>query len=107
MEELTWQNDLCLPIPDNISDWTKRENISLLLKELELTGKYSQIAFHYEIGIKNSSVSTILQIVDDSPFRGSRRNNIMNSNFNYIGITSKEYEGQICSFYTFAAKAGE
>jgi hypothetical protein len=105
MEELTWQDDLCLPIPNNMNEWTKRENISVLLKELEFTGKYSQIAFHYEIGIKNSIVSTILQVVDDSPFRGSRRNNIMNSNFNYIGITSKEHEGQICSFFTFASKA--
>ena len=101
MNLLKWSDDLCLPIPDNFEDITKRETISNLLSDIEDLGKFSNIGFYYDIGIKNPIISTVLQIVDDSPFRGNRRNNIMNSTFTHIGITSKIINGNICSYFTF------
>jgi hypothetical protein len=101
MNLLKWSDDLCLPISDNFEDITKRETISNLLSKIEDLGKFSNIGFYYDIGIKNPIISTVLQIVDDSPFRGNRRNNIMNSTFTHIGITSKIINGNICSYFTF------
>lgn len=103
MLDLQWRSDLIIEIPDKISEWTKRENITKILSEVEKTGKYKQIGFHYDFGIKNALLSVILQIVDDSPFRGNRRTNIMNSSYEYIGISCKEINGNICYYFVFAS----
>ena len=103
MNELEFREDLCLEIPNSLEEVTKRENVSQLLFNLEKIGKYKNIAFHYDIGIKNPSLSIVLQIVDDSPFRGNRRNNILNSDYSYIGISSKLVNGYLCSYFTFAS----
>ena len=103
MNELKWSDDLCLQISDKFEDITKRETISNLLSEIEELGKFHKIGFYYDIGIKNPIISTVLQIVDDSPFRGNRRNDILNSTFTHIGITSKIVDGNICSYFTFGS----
>lgn len=105
MQEMNLVDELCLEIPDDVSQWTKREHISSLLRKLEYTGKYGHIAFHYDIGVLNPTVAVVLQLVDDSPFRGNRRANILNSNYNYIGISTKIIGNLICSYYTFTSKA--
>ncbi len=49
---------------------------------LELRG------FHYDISPCDPEISLLLQLVDDNDSRGQRRNNLLNKDFKYIGITS-------------------
>ena len=63
--------------------------------------KYSKIAFHYDLGVKNDVLSVILQLVDDSPFRGNRRNNILTSDYDCVGISVKIVNDIICTYYVF------
>lgn len=102
LTELSFKDDLCLNISDNIKEWTKRENISSQLNNIEKLNKYGKIAFHYDIGVKNDTLSIILQLVDDSPFRGNRRNNILNSEYDSIGISVKMINDIVCTYYVFA-----
>lgn len=101
LHEFLFREDLCLNISDNIKEWTKREIISSQLNGIEKLNKYSKIAFHYDLGVKNDVLSVILQLVDDSPFRGNRRNNILTSDYDCVGISVKIVNDIICTYYVF------
>ena len=47
-------------------------------------------------------LSAVLQIVDDTPFKGQRRSNIQNNQFKYIGISHRKVEDEYCFYFVFA-----
>jgi len=46
-----------------------------------------QFNFHYDYGSSNPEISCLLQVVDDNTSNFYRRNNILNPEFNYVGIS--------------------
>lgn len=105
LKPLEFREDLCIQVPNSREEWTRREIITKLLNELQYKKKhvYKTLGFHFTIGIKNCLISSILQIVDDSPFRGSRRDNILSNSFKYVGISYRSIEGVNCHYFTFAS----
>lgn len=102
MGTLEFQNELCMDIPDKISLIGNREQVSNHLNKVSQSGKYLEPTFHYDVGIKNSIISAVLQFVDDSPFKKLRSKNILNSSKRYVGITAKEINGLVCVYLVFA-----
>lgn len=106
MHELLFDENLCLDIPDELSLIGNRDLISSGIQVIESKfSNYINFNFHYDIGINSALVSLVSQIVDDSPFKGIRSKNILNSNNVFVGITSKVVEGELCSYYLFAEES--
>ncbi len=49
--------------------------------------KVKYMSFHYDYGSSNPEISGVIQVVDDNNSNFFRRNNILNPNFNYVGIS--------------------
>jgi hypothetical protein len=64
--------------------------------------KYSECAFNMDLGVSDPETSLLLQVVDDSPFKGKRRDNILNPNFKYVGISFLKQKTKFCCYITFA-----
>lgn len=101
---LEFSHDLCISLPDILSKIGIRETISLSIEEILRKNIYKDISFHYDIGINSPIISTILQIVDDSQFKGVRFSNLIKSNKTHIGITSSLVEGYRCVYIVIAEK---
>lgn len=101
---LEFSHDLCISLPDMLSKIGVRETISFSIEEILSKNIYKDISFHYDIGINNPIVSIILQIVDDSQFKGVRFSNLIKSNKTHIGITSSLVEGYRCVYIVIAEK---
>ena len=102
MDCVEFQQDLCIELPDELEKIANREDISKVLSDISNIGKYKDLSFHYDIGINNSIVSTVLQIIDDSPFRGLRMKNLVKSSKRYIGISVKIIEDIRCVYILMA-----
>ena len=89
MDELILRSDIALTMPENSEDMNNKEIIYNLIieKKKQLNGKYKYFNFHYDQGDLNSEISAILQLVDDTNSNLKRRNNILNSNNKYVGIS--------------------
>lgn len=86
---LELKEDLCVPIPENfdLKDKQWQEGILKSLK-IDNEDKYSFYAVNIDVGSEHPETSLLLQVVDDNKiFNGKRRDNIMNENFKYVGIT--------------------
>ena len=78
--------------------------IKLKKKELEKNKKYYKItAFHYDKSCDNPEISLLLQIVDDNVGDCTRRKNLLNPNFNYIGISCVNIKENIFCYYCLFA----
>ena len=78
--------------------------IKLKKKELEQNKKYYKItAFHYDKSCDNPEISLLLQIVDDNVGDCTRRKNLLNPNFNYIGISCVNIKENIFCYYCLFA----
>jgi hypothetical protein len=100
-----YKEDLIIPVPEDSKDWKKQDLItnSLAKRRNENGGKYSEYLFNMDLGVSDAFYSVLLQIVDDSPFKGKRCDNIMNKDFKYIGIShQKQGKNKFCTYITFA-----
>ena len=75
-------------------------------KELEKNNqKYKIEGFHYDKSTDNPEISLILQIVDDNMGDCSRRKNLLNPKFTYIGISTVNIKDNVfCYYMLFANK---
>ena len=90
------------------SDYTSFSFLEKIIKlkkqELERNKKYYKItAFHYDKSCDNPQISLLLQIVDDNIGDCTRRKNLLNPNFNYIGITCVNIKENIFCYYCLFA----
>jgi hypothetical protein len=105
MGKIELRQDLSVAIPDQ-SKWSSKEHMAHALKQVKVqnkqTHKYRNMNFHFDIGSPWSENSFVLQLVDDSPFKGTRSRNILNPDFTYVGITSEKVKNKHCGYYLFA-----
>ena len=92
--ELTIDNEL----EKNIVSYEFIEKI-LKKKFEELKDKYIILGFHYDICSDNTEISSILQIVDDTKNKFSRRKNILNNKVKYVGISYVYIKENIICYY--------
>lgn len=106
MAPLEFHQDLAIQVPETSTDWTKKDVLAALIteKKQQCMNRYSQYAFHFDMGMSDPVLSLVLQVVDDNNFLGQRRNNILNPNYKYIGIShQKSGKTKFCTYLTFAA----
>jgi hypothetical protein len=103
MEKLKLKKELNMEVPE--AEEYKNEYINQLFaqkKEELKDGQFKNITCHYDIGSSNAVVSAALQLVDDSNFKGARRNNILNPNFKYVGFGSQKVKSKHYCFFIFS-----
>lgn len=102
MEKLKIKKELNMEIPER--EEYKNEYINELFnaKKEELKDSFKNITCHYDIGSSIATVSAALQVVDDSNFKGARRNNILNPSFKYVGFGSHKVKAKNYCFFVFA-----
>ncbi len=104
--KLELKSNLSIPIPEEPSQWTSKEYIAEAVNNLKNdirgTTNYKNFNFHFDVGSPFSENSFVLQLVDDTPFKGSRSRNILNPNFNYIGVSSQKVKNKHCGYFLFA-----
>lgn len=101
--KLKVKKELCIEVPEK--EEYKNDYINELFthkKEELKDSSFKNITCHYDIGSSNAAVSAALQIVDDSNFKGARRNNILNEKFKYVGYGSAKVKAKHYCFFIFA-----
>ena len=116
MNSLIMKEELSINIEDNIKENYEESKytsfsffekvIKIKKKELEKNNKKYKISgFHYDKSCDNPECSLVLQIVDDNMGDLSRRKNLLNPYFTYIGITTVIIkENVFCYYCLFANK---
>jgi hypothetical protein len=106
MNKLEFRSNLQIPIPETPTEWTSKEYIATSVNncknELKSTSNYKSFNFHFDVGSPLSENSFVLQLVDDTPFKGSRSRNILNPKFSYVGISSHKLKNKHCGYFLFA-----
>ena len=106
LEPLELNNDLKIDI--NIEKEEKKDYYysfefieKILNKKYEqIKNEYNILGFHYDICSNNTEISSILQLVDDDIENHlTRRNNILNRNVKYVGISYVNIKENIICYY--------
>ena len=102
---LELREDISVPIPENF-DLKDKQWQDSLLKSLKIdTGdKYSAYGINIDVGSDHAETSLLLQIIDDNKiFNGKRRENILNPNFKYAGISFSKQKNRSIWLLIFAS----
>lgn len=99
---LEHKDELCMQISKEKDDWVNKEYLEPYLVEKSSYLQYKYFGFHFDLGVVDALTSVVLQIVDDNLFNTQRRNNILNSNYKYIGISNRKVENSFCVYLCFA-----
>ena len=103
--DLELREDICVVIPENF-DLKDKQWQDSLLKSLKIdTGdKYSAYAINIDVGSDHAETSMLLQIIDDNKiFNGKRRDNILNPNYKYAGISYSKQKNRSIWLLIFAS----
>lgn len=87
--DLEIRENLVIPLPKDTSVLKNIDYMAnqFVTKKIGLSGVYNYFGFHSEIGLRNAELSCFLQLLDDNNLNRSRRKNILNSKFKYVGIS--------------------
>ncbi len=106
LSKLEYRSNLQIEIPQESSNWASKstiaDSVNKVKQEMKEVHCYKNFNFHFDIGSPFSEVSFVLQLVDDTPFKGSRSRNILNPTFQYLGISSQKVKNKHCGYYLFA-----
>lgn len=72
---------------ENRENYLDKKFMNNAINNLKKSVKVKHLNFHYDYGSCNPEISCIIQLVDDNVSNFYRRNNILNPNYNYIGIS--------------------
>lgn len=123
--ELRYDSNLEIDISDDIELWLDNDYIKnqILDKQVELLNanmektsstamskgersekknEYSIFGFHFEYGMTDPVISSVLQLVDDNNCENRRRYNIMNSEYKAVGVTNKTIGKRFIAYFFFA-----
>jgi len=102
--QLEQQADLIVPIASDQKEWKNQKTISEVLakRKADNGDKYSEYLFNMDLGVSDPETCLLLQIIDDSPFKGKRRENILSANCKHVGINSMKDKKKFCTYITFA-----
>jgi len=97
-----------LEIPISKDKWVNKDYIqtqlSFFKENNKKTGNYKNFNFFFDLGSPYAEASVVLQLVDDSPFKGSRSRTLLNPSFNYVGVSSQRVKNKHCGYFLFASK---
>ena len=97
---LEFNNDICVPLPDNEEEI--KDN-SYLKEQVKIIRETTNIDMFFQDLIKLPEVSALLMVVDDGKKNvGRKRNAILNKDFKYIGISSKFVGKTFIAYFTFS-----
>jgi hypothetical protein len=116
--ELKYDKDLEIDISDDAELWLNNEYIKnkIIEKQLLFSNEssdeikekdkkkkdYNIFGFHFDFGMHDPIISSVLQLVDDNNCENRRRYNIMNSEYKAVGITNKVQGKKFVSYFFFA-----
>ena len=99
MQKLKFSSDLLIPLPENEEQIKDRTYMNELINKKVQSG--IPIKSFWRDIIKNRETCLLLMIVDDTgPNSGRKRNDILDKNMQYIGITSKKIGKNFASYIT-------
>lgn len=109
LEPIEMKQELVIPVLEDPNLWTDQDYLKRKCSEKEEfnSGSDSKNSFHFDIGSANAEISLIMQLVDDTSFRGWRRNNLLSKEFKYIGIDNLNFDNTSCSYFYFASSLDE
>lgn len=100
MDELKFDKDIVIPLPDNEKDL---KNPEFIRKKVEEIKSHSNINAYYKEYIKNPEVAVLLMIIDDTEKNdGRKRKSILNQEFKNIGIDSKFIGNNFIAHFSFS-----
>jgi hypothetical protein len=100
---LEYHEDLCTQISNEKEEWVNKTFLENYLEEKSKYLNYKYFGFHFDLGVVCAMTSVVLQIIDDNSFHFQRRNNLLNANYKYIGITNKKIGNSFCVYLTFGS----
>jgi hypothetical protein len=105
---LTFNKDLVIEVPNDRSEQLSKEAMveKALNKKKQLFSTKMTFGFHFDKGSINPETSCVLQLVDDNCKTRSRRNNIMNQNFDQVGVAVRKvnFKKAYIIYVTFSGK---
>lgn len=102
LNSLEYKEDLCMQISGDVDFWTNKLYLDNYLEDKAEYLPYKYFGFHFDLDAVCPLTSAVLQIVDDNFFHFQRRNNILNKDYKYIGVTNKKIGNNFCVYLTFA-----
>ena len=97
---LEFNNDICVPLPENEDEL---KDSSYLKEHIKFLRETTDIDVFYKDLIKVPEVSALLMVVDDSPKNsGRKRQALLNPEYKYIGINSKFVGKTFIAYFTFS-----
>ena len=96
---LELKNDICVPLPEEEAEI---KDSSYLREQVKIIREKTNIDVFFKDLIKIPEVSALLMIVDDSEKNpGKKRQAVLNSEFKYIGISSKFIGKTFIAYFAF------
>ena len=104
LEPVELVEELAIPFPKDSKLILDKEYISKCIETIKSStnNRYDIFDFQYDIS-PNPVLSTMIQVVDDTNSNFQRRNNILNENVKYVGISYGEFKKGIFCFYLLFA----
>ena len=100
MDELKFDENIIIPLPDNEKDLKNPEFIKKKVEEIQ---SHSNINAYYKEYIKNPEIAVLLMIIDDTEKNdGKKRKSILNKDFKNIGIDSKFIGKNFIAHFSFS-----
>ena len=97
---LELKNDICVPLPEEEAEI---RDSSYLREQVKIIREKTNIDVFFKDLIKIPEVSALLMIVDDSEKNpGKKRQAVLNSEFKYIGISSKLIGKTFIAYFAFS-----
>ena len=100
MEPFIFKDKIVLPLPKTEEEIMNHKFINNQANEIM---KKTKINFYFQEYIKNPEVAVLMMIVDDNKnMNGTKRNNILNPDFKYIGINSTFVGKNFIAYFSFS-----
>lgn len=106
VDPLEFRDDLLTQLPEDPLLWKNKNAIAEInaKKCLEVANNYGAVKFNMDLGVSDPELTVLLQLVDDSNFKGKRRDNILSPVNKYLGVS---YAKQKKKFFTILFFATE
>jgi len=106
LKPLEARDDLKVLISEDVTKWTDKTTLAESVNKQKTVARqshgYTNFNFHFDVGSPQADTSFVLQLVDDTPFKGARSKNILNPDFKYIGISTLKVKNKNCGYFLFA-----
>ena len=97
---LEFNNNICIPLPENIDEIN---DPSYLKEQVKILRQSTNIDVYYKDLIKIPEISVLFMIVDDTEKNpGKRRKTLLSKEFKYIGINSKFIGKNFIAYFSFS-----